>query len=55
MCIRDRIWSQAPLLRAAVVVAGTLQVMGIATFFHTMWSRVRAVGSAVREAKGERF
>lgn len=50
-----RIWSQAPLLRAAVIAAGTLQVLGIATFFYTMWSRVRAVGSAVREAKGERF
>ena len=50
-----RVASQAPALRVAVVVAGGLQVAGIAIFFYTMWSRVRAVGSAVREAKGERF
>ncbi len=50
-----RIWSQAPVLCVAVVVAGVLQVAGIAIFFYTMWSRVRAVGSAAREAKGERF
>jgi len=50
-----RIGSQAPALRVVVVAAGALQVAGIAIFFHTMWSRVRAVGSAVREAKGERF
>jgi len=24
-------------------------------FFYTMWSRVRGIGSAAREAKGERF
>jgi cbb3-type cytochrome oxidase subunit 1 len=50
-----RTGSQAPLLRAAVVAASLVQVAGIAVFFYTMWSRVRAVGSAVREAKGERF
>lgn len=48
-------WSQAPLLRAAVVAGALLQVAGTATFFFTMWTRVRAVGSAVREARGERF
>lgn len=42
-------------LRALVVAASLLQVAGICVFFYTMWSRVRAVGSAVREAKGERF
>ncbi|MCC6931520.1 MAG: cbb3-type cytochrome c oxidase subunit I [Gemmatimonadaceae bacterium] len=50
-----RIASQAPALRVAVVIGGALQVAGIAIFFYTMWSRVRAVGSAAREAKGERF
>jgi hypothetical protein len=50
-----RTWSSAPALRMAIVGAGVLQVAGIALFFHTMWSRVRAVGSAAREAKGERF
>lgn len=48
-------WSQAPGLRAAVVAGALLQVAGIGLFFHTMWSRVRAVGSAQREARGERF
>jgi len=48
-------WSQAPLLRAAVVSGALLQVAGMGLFFYTMWSRVRAVGSAAREARGERF
>lgn len=50
-----RTWSAAPVLRLAIVAAGVLQVAGIVLFFHTMWSRVRAVGSAIREANGERF
>ena len=48
-------WNGATWLRALVVTAALLQVGGITVFFHTMWSRVRAVGSAVREARGERF
>lgn len=42
-------------LAGVIIAGGTLQLAGIAAFFHTMWSRVRAVGSAVREARGERF
>jgi len=42
-------------LRWAVVLAGLAQIVGIALFFHTMWSRIRPVGSQAREAKGERF
>ncbi|HXV17913.1 MAG TPA: cbb3-type cytochrome c oxidase subunit I [Gemmatimonadaceae bacterium] len=42
-------------LRWAVVVAGTMQIAGIGLFFHTMWSRIRPVGSQAREAKGVRF
>lgn len=39
-----------------VVVAGGLgQVAGLALYFWTMWTRIRPVGSHVREAKGERF
>jgi heme/copper-type cytochrome/quinol oxidase subunit 1 len=41
--------------RWPVVVAGLVQGAGIALFFHTMWSRIRPVGSQAREAKGERF
>ena len=47
--------SDAPLLRWIVVVAGLCQIAGIGVFFHTMWSRIRPVGSQVREARGERF
>lgn len=47
--------SGATWLRWLVVVSSLAQVAGMALFFFTMWSRVRAVGSAGREAKGERF
>jgi len=42
-------------LRVLVVAAGLAQAVGIALFFYTMWTRVRSVGSAAREARGERF
>jgi uncharacterized protein involved in response to NO len=51
--LRD--WSAAPILRWIVVIAGLSQIAGIGVFFHTMWSRIRPVGSQVREARGERF
>ena len=44
-----------PLVRWIVVIAGLSQIAGIGVFFHTMWSRIRPVGSQVREARGERF
>ena len=42
-------------LRWAVLAAGTAQVLGLLVFFWTMWSRIRAAGSKLREASGERF
>jgi hypothetical protein len=42
-------------LRWVIVAAGFCQIAAVVVFFHTMWSRIRAVGSKVREAKGERF
>ena len=42
-------------LRWAVVLLGLAQIAGIGLFFHTMWSRIRPLGSQQREAKGERF
>ncbi len=42
-------------IRIGIVIAGAAQTLGIAVFFITMWTRVRPVGSHVREAKGERF
>jgi hypothetical protein len=47
--------SEALWLRAAVVAFSLLQVAGILLFFHTMWSRIRPLGSRVREQQGERF
>jgi heme/copper-type cytochrome/quinol oxidase subunit 1 len=38
-----------------VVAAGLGQAMGLLVYFWTMWSRIRPVGSALREARGERF
>ncbi len=42
-------------LRWVVVATGILQIVAIALFFYTMWSRIRPVGSQAREARGERF
>ena len=39
----------------AIVIAGALQVTGIALFFYTMWQRIRPAGSQTRESQGERF
>ena len=47
--------SSAAWLRAGTLTAGVLQVAGLALFFYTMWSRIRPLGSQVREAQGERF
>lgn len=46
----DGLW-----LRLAVAAAGLAQIAGILLFFHTIWTRIRPVGSQAREAKGERF
>ena len=50
-----RAWANGAGLRWTVVASGFLQIVGIALFFATMWSRIRAVGSQAREAAGERF
>lgn len=39
-----------------IVVAGGIgQAAGLGLYFWTMWTRIRPVGSQIREAKGERF
>ena len=43
------------LLSWVVVLRGVGQVMGLGLYFWTMWTRIRPVGSHLREAKGERF
>jgi cbb3-type cytochrome oxidase subunit 1 len=50
-----RVGSGAAWLRWSVAIASIAQLAAIALFFHTMWSRIRPVGSQVREARGERF
>ena len=45
----------AAWLRIETVGTGFLQVVGLLVFFYTMWSRIRPLGSALREAQGERF
>lgn len=47
--------SQASLLRVIIVASGVAQVLGLLMFIVNMWSRIRGVGSTVREAGGERF
>ena len=47
--------SEAPWLRWVVVLAGFTQVAGLLVFFANMWSRIRGLGSKVREEGGERF
>ena len=42
-------------LRAMILVTGLGQVVGLTLYFFTMWSRIRPVGSQIREARGERF
>lgn len=49
------VWTNAAVLRVAVLLAGVAQALGITVFFVTMWSRIRPVGSHLRERKGERF
>lgn len=51
----SRAWVEAPWLGWVVVLGGLGQAVGIGLYFWTMWTRIRPVGSHLREAKGERF
>jgi heme/copper-type cytochrome/quinol oxidase subunit 1 len=51
----SRAWIDAPWLGWVVVLGGVGQAMGLGLYFWTMWTRIRPVGSQLREAKGERF
>lgn len=51
----SRAWVDAPVLGWIVVLGGLGQIVGLAIYFWTMWTRVRPVGSHLREAKGEKF
>ena len=47
--------AQASWLAWPIVAGGLLQIGALLLFFYTMWPRIRAVGSQMREAKGEKF
>ncbi len=51
----SRAWSDERVLAWIVVLGGVGQAIGIGVYFWTMWSRIRPVGSQIREARGERF
>jgi heme/copper-type cytochrome/quinol oxidase subunit 1 len=38
-----------------IVMSAAAQIAALLLFFHTMWSRIRGVGSQTREARGEKF
>ncbi len=46
---------ELPELRGTIAAASTFQVIAFGLFFYSMWDRIRAVGSALREAQGEKF
>lgn len=50
-----RAWSSWAVLRWTVLAGGVGQGIALALYFWTMWSRIRPVGSHLREAEGERF
>lgn len=50
-----RMATGASWVRMAVLLSSIAQIAGILLFFHTMWSRIRPLGSRAREEKGERF
>ena len=48
-------WTESLWVGWVVVVGGLGQVVGLLFYFWTMWTRIRPVGSHLREAKGEKF
>lgn len=50
-----RAWMSAAALAWIIVLGALSQTAALAVYFWTMWTRIRPVGSHVREAKGEKF
>ena len=48
-------WNRPAWLGWVVVLGGLGQIAGLGLYFWTMWTRIRPVGSHIREAKGEKF
>ncbi|MBZ0198263.1 MAG: hypothetical protein K8H86_00230, partial [Ignavibacteriaceae bacterium] len=42
-------------INISIVILSSLQVLAMILFFYSMWGRIRAVGSKVREERGEKF
>lgn len=42
-------------VEVCISIFSSLQVVAIIVFFYAIWGRIRAVGSQIREAKGEKF
>lgn len=51
----SRAWMAGGWQPWAIVAGGVGQAAGIGLYFWTMWSRIRPVGSHLREARGEKF
>lgn len=51
----SRAWVLEGWLGWVVILGGVGQAAGLLFYFWTMWTRIRPVGSHLREAKGERF
>lgn len=50
-----RAWVSTPALGWVVLLGALSQTAALAVYFWTMWTRIRPVGSHLREAKGEKF
>jgi hypothetical protein len=50
-----RAWEVAGWQGWVLLAGGTAQGVGLMLYFWTMWTRIRPVGSHLREARGERF
>lgn len=50
-----RVWLAGRWLAWSIVLGGLAQVLGLVVYFWAMWTRIRPVGSHIREAAGERF
>jgi|Deesub1362B_J571_1020462.scaffolds.fasta_scaffold04114_3 uncharacterized membrane protein len=48
-------WIWEGWIHHVLVIASLGQVVAFFLFFYNMWTRIRPVGSHIREAKGERF
>ena len=47
--------ADSTILRWIIVLSSVAQLLAFVVFFYTMWPRIRAAGSALREERGERF